>query len=88
MRRRLSPDELRDVFTKCTAAMGRDWPDVDRLKDHVEALEGEIAELKTRLGDVEQQTMSERRRAEYADAKPLDQMRTGVFEAMDYGPRR
>jgi hypothetical protein len=47
VRRRLLPDALRDILTKCTAK-DASWQEVDLLKDHLEALEAEIAELSGR----------------------------------------
>lgn len=41
----LTADELRDVFTLCTASVGKDWPEVDRLKDHVAAIEADNLRL-------------------------------------------
>lgn len=47
MKRRLTPDELRDVFTRCTARAAT-WQEVDLLKDHVEALGLEIVDLRAK----------------------------------------
>ena len=49
MKRRLSPDKLRDIFTKCTAKDAT-WQEVDLLKDHVDALEEEIAASRRAYG--------------------------------------
>lgn len=81
MKRRLSPDELRDVFTKCTAKDDT-WQEADLLKDHVEALEAEIVRLKNALRGATEMSMWAHARADHAGAKPVDQMMAADFEAM------